>query len=46
MKFIKGAVIGGLVATGIYMMYSQNECQTRKKIMKKGKQIMKNMGVL
>lgn len=46
MKFAKGALIGGLVATGIYMMYSQNECKTRKLIMKKGKRFMKNIGVI
>lgn len=46
MKFVKGAVIGGLVATGIYMMYSQNECKTRKMMMKKGKQMMKNLGII
>ena len=46
MKFIKGAVIGGLVATGLYMMYSQNECQTRKMMMKKGKQLIKKMGII
>ncbi len=46
MKFIKGAVMGGIVATGIYMMYSKNECKTRKMMVKKGKQLMKNMGVL
>ena len=46
MKFVKGAVIGGLVATGIYMMYSQNECKTRKTMMRKGKQLIKKMGIV
>lgn len=46
MKFIKGAMIGGIVATGIYMMYSENENNARKKMMKKGKQFMKKIGVL
>lgn len=46
MKFIKGAMIGGLVATGIYMMYSENENNMRRKMMKKGKQMMKKIGVM
>ena len=46
MKFIKGAMIGGIVATGIYMMYSENENNTRKKLMKKSKQFMKKIGVM
>ena len=46
MKFVKGAMIGGLVATGIFMMYSDNEGSNRRKMMKKGKQLMKKMGVI
>jgi hypothetical protein len=46
MKFIKGAMIGGFVATGIYMMYSENENNMRKKMMKKGKQVMKKIGIM
>ena len=46
MKFIKGAMIGGVVATGIYMMYSENEFGTRKKMMKKGKKFMKKIGIM
>ena len=46
MKFIKGAMIGSLVATGIYMVYSDNENNTRKKILKKGKQLAKKIGIM
>lgn len=46
MKFLKGAMIGGMVATGIFMMYSENEANARKKMMKKGKQFMKKIGVM
>ena len=46
MKFIKGAMIGGLVATGIYMMYSENENNMRKKLMKNGKKMMKKIGII
>lgn len=46
MKFMKGAMLGGIVATGIYMMYSGNEQNMRKKMMKKSKHFMKKVGIL
>ena len=46
MKFIKGAMIGSLVATGIFMVYSNNETNTRRKMMKKGKKFVKRMGII
>ena len=36
MKFIKGLVIGGLITTGVLMMWSDNDMNT-KKMAKKGK---------
>lgn len=44
MKFVKGMVIGGLVSAGIAMMYTDG--MNKKKMMKKGKQIAKKMGIL
>ena len=46
MKFIKGAMIGSLVATGIFMVYSESENNTRKKMMKKGKSVAKKLGII
>lgn len=46
MKFAKGMLIGGLVTTGLIMMYNETSNKNRKKIMKKGKQFAKKMGVL
>ena len=46
MKIIKGAMIGSLVATGIFMVYSNNETNARRKMMKKGKQFVKKMGII
>lgn len=45
MKFVKGLVIGGLITTGILMMWSDNDMST-KKMAKKGKQWAKKMGML
>ena len=45
MKFIKGLVIGGLITTGVLMMCSDNDMNT-KKIAKKGKRWAKKMGMM
>ena len=47
MKFIKGLVIGGLISTGMMMMWSDNNGHMNtKKMAKKGKQLVKKMGIL
>ena len=45
MKFVKGMMIGGLIITGIIMMWNENE-MTTKKITKKGKKWAKKMGMM
>ena len=46
MKFIKGMLIGGIVTAGIAMMYSETMDQNKRRMMKKGKQFAKRMGIL
>ena len=46
MKFTKGLLIGGLITTGIIMMYNDKNMMNKNKIIKKGKQFAKKMGVL
>ncbi len=47
MKFIKGMLIGGLITTGIVVMYAESTgMMNKKKMMKKGKQVAKKMGVI
>ena len=46
MKFIKGVMIGGLITTGLMMMYSESDKMSKKKIMKKGKQFARKMGMM
>lgn len=46
MKFIKGVMIGGLITTGLVMMYTETNMMNKKNMMKKGKQIAKKMGIL
>lgn len=47
MKFIKGMVMGSLISAGIMMMYTENNIgMNKKKMMKKGKQMAKKMGIM
>ena len=46
MKFIKGMVIGGMATMGAVMMYNEMSNRSKKQIMKKGKQIVKRMGIM
>ena len=43
MNFMKGLVIGGLITAGTMMMYSEGIDESKKKMMRKGKQIAKKM---
>ena len=45
MKFIKGVMIGGLITTGLVMMYTETDMMNKKKMMKKGKRFLKEFGI-
>ena len=45
MKFVKGLVIGGLITTGVLMMWTDNNTMT-KAMTKKGKRYAKKMGIM
>ena len=44
MKFTKGMILGSMITVGIMMMYTDN--MDSKKMMKKGKQLMRKMGIM
>ena len=46
MNFVKGMLIGTLVSAGIVMLYNENMNTTKRKVMKKGKQMAKKMGII
>lgn len=47
MKFIKGMMMGTLISAGAIMMYTENNgTMNKRKMMKKGKQIAKKMGIM
>ena len=43
MRFAKGVILGTIVTAGTMMMYSDSIDSSKKKMMKKGKQMMKKM---
>ncbi len=43
MSFMKGVMIGSLITAGTMMMYSEGIDENKKKMLKKGKQIVKKM---
>jgi len=45
MKFTKGMIIGSMITAGIMMMCTDGNMDT-KKMMKKGKQLMRKMGIM
>lgn len=47
MKFVKGLVVGGLITTGVMMMWTDNgNTINTKKMAQKGKRWAKKMGIM
>ena len=46
MKFVKGMVMGTLLSAGVVMLYNEKNSMKKKKMMKKGKQFIKKMGII
>ncbi len=46
MKFTKGLLMGGIIATGLFMMYNDTDMLNKNKMMKKGKKFAKKVGIL
>ncbi len=44
MNFAKGIMIGTLATVGVMWMYTKNPMQDNKKMIKKGKKFIKQMG--
>lgn len=45
MKFVKGVMLGTIVSAGIAIMYTESSLNKRK-IMKKGRKLVKKMGIM
>jgi hypothetical protein len=46
MKFVKGAIIGSMATATAMMIYKDMNKNTKTKVIKKGKQFARKMGVL
>lgn len=46
MKFVKGMIMGTLISAGVVMLYNEKNMMKKSKMMKKGKQFMKKMGIV
>ncbi len=46
MKFIKGVMIGGLITTGLVMMYAESGKMNKKTVVRQGKKMAKKMGII
>lgn len=46
MKFVKGMIMGGLISAGVVMACSDSMSNQRKRMMKKGKQFARKMGMI
>lgn len=46
MKFIKGVMIGGLLTTGLIMMYTETGMMNKKTMIKKGKKMAQKIGIM
>ena len=45
MRFFRGVVLGSMLTAGAMMLYSEGIDTSKKKMMKKGKQFVKKMGI-
>ena len=43
MKFAKGVAVGAIITAGAMMMYSEGIDDSKKKLMRKGRQIIRKM---
>lgn len=46
MKFTKGLLVGGLITTGLIMMYKDTNMLNKKYMMRQGRKIAKKMGIM
>ena len=45
MKFVKGMIVGTLISAGVVMAYIDTMNGTKRKMIKKGKQFAKKLGM-
>lgn len=46
MKFVKGLIVGTVISASVLMLYSETTKSGKIKMMKQGKKLMKNIGMM
>ena len=46
MNFVKGVILGGVVATGISMACADGMCANKKRMVRMGKQFVRKIGLI
>ncbi len=46
MSFVKGMLVGGMLSAGIALICADGMCDNKKKMMKKGKQLVRKLGMM
>ena len=46
MRFIKGMIVGGMIAVSAAMVCADGMCENKKRMLKRGKQFAKRMGIM
>ena len=46
MRFVKGMIIGGILAAGVALVCADGMCDNKKRMMKKGKQFVRKLGII
>ena len=46
MRFVKGMLVGGMLSAGIALICADGMCDNKKKMIKKGKQLVRKFGMM
>ncbi len=46
MSFVKGMLVGGMLSAGIALICADGMCDNKKKMIKKGKQLVRKFGMM
>ena len=46
MKFVKGMILGGIATAGVMYMYNEMPGKEKRQLIRKGKKLVKKIGVI
>lgn len=45
MRFVKGMIVGGMIAAGVALVCADGMCDNKKRMIKKGRQFARKIGM-